>query len=190
MSNAIIDTAVLSGIADAIRDKTGETAPIKLGEMAGKIESISGGGGGNILAKVVGEQSTASGAQYSVSSADLDGATKIIDYAFRGCMGLSSISFPSSVASIGNYAFYGCRSLTEITITNNIVSIYSSAFTNCSKLETIICVSENPPALSATSSLPGTSVVQNIYVPAEAVERYKKATTWSSYAAKISAIPE
>jgi len=49
MSEYKIQDATLTGIADAIRSKTGSSAPIVVSEMADEIESIpTGGGGGGI----------------------------------------------------------------------------------------------------------------------------------------------
>lgn len=44
MSKYIIEGDTLTGIADAIRNKTGETAAIPVSEMATKITNIGGGG--------------------------------------------------------------------------------------------------------------------------------------------------
>ena len=43
--------------------------------------------------------------------------------AFRGCSGLTSVTIPDSVTSIGNWAFYGCSGLTSVTIGNSVTSI-------------------------------------------------------------------
>ncbi len=45
MADYIIRDTTLTAIADSIRAKTGSTDPIKVSEMAGQIEAISGGGG-------------------------------------------------------------------------------------------------------------------------------------------------
>jgi len=42
--------------------------------------------------------------------------SKIDDYAFRDCIGLTSVTIPSSVISIGEYVFSGCIGLTEINV--------------------------------------------------------------------------
>ena len=48
--------------------------------------------------------------------------------AFSGCSGLTSITIPNSVTSIGSSAFEGCSGLTSVTIPNSVTSIGSSAF--------------------------------------------------------------
>ena len=57
--------------------------------------------------------------------------------AFSGCRGLTSMTIPKSVMSIGNSAFYGCSGLTSITIPNNVTSIKSYAFSGCSSLTSV-----------------------------------------------------
>lgn len=37
-----------------------------------------------------------------------EGETKIGDYAFSGCSGLTSIEIPNSVTGIGRWAFFCC----------------------------------------------------------------------------------
>ena len=46
-----------------------------------------------------------------------------IQFAFYDCSGLTSVSIPNSVTSIGNYAFYNCSGLTSVTIPNSVTSI-------------------------------------------------------------------
>ena len=62
---------------------------------------------------------------------------KIGEYAFSGCISLTSIKIPDSVTSIGHRAFHDCINLISITIGNNVTSIGSYAFNNCSKLTSI-----------------------------------------------------
>ena len=54
----------------------------------------------------------------------------ILAGAFSGCTGLTSITIPNSVTSIGGSAFYGCTGLTNITIPDSVTSIGGSAFYN------------------------------------------------------------
>ncbi len=64
--------------------------------------------------------------------------TKLIaDSAFSGCSGLTSITIPDSVTSIGSNAFNGCSGLTSVTIPDSVTSIGDSAFRGCSRLTSI-----------------------------------------------------
>ena len=62
--------------------------------------------------------------------------TSIGDFAFKGS-GLLSVTIPSSMTSIGEYAFYGCSGLTSVTIPNSVASIGDNAFSYCSGLTSV-----------------------------------------------------
>ena len=58
-------------------------------------------------------------------------------YAFSGCSGLTSLTIPSSVTSIGWSAFSGCSGLTSLTIPSSVTSIGWYAFEGCSGLTSL-----------------------------------------------------
>ena len=58
------------------------------------------------------------------------------DGAFAYCP-LTSVTIPNSVTSIGEYAFRGCTGLTSVTIGNSVTSIGDEAFNGCSGLTSV-----------------------------------------------------
>ena len=97
-----------------------------------------------------GEASLGVGAQYSPAiSTSTTGAitipsqlggypvTVIESYSFAGCSGLTSVTIPDSVTSIGYQAFRDCSGLTSMTIPDSVTIIGSYALAGCSRLEEI-----------------------------------------------------
>ena len=66
-----------------------------------------------------------------------DSLTEIDDYAFNGCISLSSVTIPNSVTSIGVYAFEYCASLKSITIPDSVPLVGPGAFSNCTNLTSV-----------------------------------------------------
>ena len=77
------------------------------------------------------------GCKNSVIPAD-GSVTSIDDYAFHDCNhGLTNITIPDCVTSIGQAAFGNCRDLTNITIPDGVTSIGPGAFASCKGLTSI-----------------------------------------------------
>ena len=72
---------------------------------------------------------TSEGQEYTVKS--------IVVATFSYCSGLTSITIPNSVTSIGNEAFQHCSGLTSVNIGNSVTSIGEYAFDDCSGLTSI-----------------------------------------------------
>ena len=69
--------------------------------------------------------------------------TKIRDYAFKGCDGLTAVTIPGSVTEIGEGAFAWCSGLTAVTIPDGVKRIGWDAFQGCSGLKLVEVESGN-----------------------------------------------
>lgn len=90
-----------------------------------------------------------------------DGATYIGNYAFYQCIGVTSITLPSTVTGIGERSFGVCKKITGLTIPERVTEIGSNAFYNCAALESVnIPVSVNKLGENVFSK---TSALSDIY---------------------------
>lgn len=111
--------------------------------------------------------------------------------AFSGCSGLTTVTIPSSVTSIGEYAFSGSSALTTVTIPSSVARVGEYAFSGCSALTTVITQMRNPPTIFTEYSVnmyypnPGdaNTVFSNranavLYVRKGCKETYENASGW------------
>ncbi|MFR5865652.1 MAG: leucine-rich repeat domain-containing protein, partial [Acutalibacteraceae bacterium] len=100
-----------------------------------------------------------------------DGVTGIADYAFR-YSGLTGITLPESLRSIGKNAFYECEALQSVTLNEGIEEIGDSAFFCCTRLaeiqlpESLTKIGEN--AFNSCSSLQALHLPENVRAPGTA----------------------
>ena len=111
------------------------------------------------------------------------GVTSIGNYAFFCCSGLTSVTIPASVTSIGECAFGG-SGLTCVTIPASVTSIGESAFFFCGQLTSVLVNATTPPTLGEYAFEENYDDDNNakdrkIYVPKASVESYK--SDWSAY---------
>ncbi|MBR3656068.1 MAG: leucine-rich repeat domain-containing protein [Prevotella sp.] len=87
-----------------------------------------------------------------------DGTLGIADYAFSGRTGLTSVTIPNSVTSIGNSAFYGCEDLKVLT-----------------------CKAGTPPTCGDYALLGINKSVCKLYVPKGHLADYQTADQWKEF---------
>ena len=132
MATRVIDDTKLQNIAVAIQGKdSGGTMTVD--EMPTRIAAIPTGD--EVLF-------SSDGRQYTRTVEIPDGVTTLGEYAFYRCTGLTEITFPITLTTIGRDAwdgkgvFIGCTNLTEIDL-KNVTSIGRQAFYGCTGLTEI-----------------------------------------------------
>jgi len=85
--------------------------------------------------------------------------------AFYNCTGLTDITIPASVTSIGDETFYGCSNLASITIPEGVTSIGSYAFSGCVSLSAITVDANNPNYASESGILYNKAKTEIVVVP-------------------------
>ena len=150
----------------------------------------------------------------SLSSLTIPNSVKYIGgYAFAQCMGLLSINIPNSVTSIGSWAFYACHSLKNASIPNSIeeigywfsyciklesISIPRSAkkitkraFEGCYVLNDVYCFADEVPEMGSEAII--FPIIDNnttLHVPANSIEKYKKAYIWNKFGTIVALTDE
>ena len=111
-------------------------------------------------------------------------------YKYSGCSGLTSITIPEGVTSIGESAFYYCTGLTSVTIPNSVTCIVDGAFIGCSGLTDVYCYAENVPETNSSAFNSSNIGQATLHVPASALEQYKATTPWSDFGTIVALTDE
>jgi hypothetical protein len=140
-----------------------------------------------------------------------EGIREITGGAFRMETGITAVSFPASLETLGDSAFYGCSNLTRadfpaqsklrslgvqvftytklqrLELPAGVASIGNAMFFDCAEFKELVCRAAAPPALGS-SAFNNTHGDLKIYVPDAAVDAYKAAAEWSSHASRINGL--
>ena len=109
--------------------------------------------------------------------------TAIGDDAFDNCTGLTSISLPEGLLTIGD-AFGGCVGLTTLTLPSTLTSLGKYAFYACTGLQEIICKAVNPPTCNSQGGIISFLEVPKttpLWVPRGSVSLYQEANGWKKF---------
>ena len=87
--------------------------------------------------------------------------TSLGEACFSLCSGLTSITIPSSVTSLGDLCFFGCSSLTSITIPSSVTSLGTACFSACVSLTSITI----PSSVTSLDCFSGCSGLLSITIP-------------------------
>ncbi|MDY2592284.1 MAG: leucine-rich repeat domain-containing protein, partial [Sodaliphilus sp.] len=95
--------------------------------------------------------------------------------------GLTSVTIPNSVTSIGDYAFSDCTGLTSITIGNSVTEIGECAFGKCSGL-TRIDAYPNPEKVSTGArAFDGVPKDGTLHMLPKYLSAYRTAIPWKNF---------
>lgn len=112
-----------------------------------------------------------------------EGPTMIGDMAFNNTA-ITKIVVPNSVTSLGTSVFRSCAALKEIDLGAGITSIGFTSFTGVTPTS-VTSRNPNPPKVTVNANYPmfSDAVFQScrLFVPADAIEAYKAAASWSSF---------
>lgn len=138
--------SLFTGIANAIRSKTGSTDPIVADDFPTEIEGIeSGSGGGDDVSALLDDTLTeinsnvtkvvnsACRGRTALVSVNLPNATSIGEYSFNGCSNIETFNAPN-VTSFGLYAFYKCLKLKEVNFPK-VTGVTNNCFYGSAELE-------------------------------------------------------
>lgn len=147
MSEYLIQGETLSGIADAIRVKTGKSDPIQANSMASEIQAIPSGGGSEQLDSLLSNTLLVLNSNTTtIANTALDNLTSLeeINLPFvisigangiYGCTNLKRMCAPV-LETIDNYAFSRCSSLLELNLPSiRTIGLYS--FSSCTSLKNV-----------------------------------------------------
>lgn len=106
--------------------------------------------------------------------------TSIGSQAFNRCTSMASIEIPDGVTGIGSYAFKDCSTLASVSIPYSVTSIGYQAFANCGALTELTCKATTPPTCDSKVFSGVTTSECTLYVPLNATD-YETTDPWSGF---------
>ncbi|MBQ7095829.1 MAG: leucine-rich repeat domain-containing protein [Clostridia bacterium] len=126
MSAYIIQEKTLTDIADAVREKSGTSDLILVGDLPAAISNIQTGGGDSQWEEYWRKTAT----HFTLP----EGITSIQQYAFMNHENLESVEGINEITWIGEYAFYNCKNLVLTELLKFQGAICAATFYGCEKI--------------------------------------------------------
>ena len=104
------------------------------------------------------------------------------EYVFENCQFLrNKVTIPHIMDAVPIGLFAGCSQISELELHENVATIGEKAFKDCLLLNSITCMSEEPPVIGtdAFANVPKGNVT--VRVPASALIAYKQADGWREF---------
>lgn len=105
----------------------------------------------------------------------------ISERAFGYCDSINEIEIPESVEVIETDAFWNCRNLKIIYFKGEDTNISTNSFYQCENINTIVCLSSNPPKLNINAFPAKIYNDAILYVPEESIEYYEQDDNWGKF---------
>ena len=187
MAEYLTNTADLTKVASAIREKGGTSDPLVYPDgFVTAIQAIQTGGGGGS------DELVNSLIDRTISGAYVNNTVTVIGvYGLAGCTKLTSVVLPAVRITEGN-SMVGCSGIIKADF-SNLQNIRYLTFSRNTKLVTLIIRTQVVAKLEKTTAFRDTPIASGtgyVYVPSALVDSYKTATNWSTYANQIRAIED
>lgn len=98
----------------------------------------------------------------SLRNVEITGGNQMLYGTFYNCSGLTGITLPTTLTSIGQKVFYHCSGLSEIIIPQNVGEIAANAFADCSGIQCVTFSGKAPGTIAATTF---TGVTATVFYP-------------------------
>lgn len=113
-----------------------------------------------------------------------EGITTIKKGTFDGCHHLLEINLPTSLETIEDSAFAGCSSIKQICLPKNVKHIGEGVFYCMFVLETITCLSKNPPVVDGKYDVLLENEDVTLFVLKDSYDSYAQHPYWGNYKIK------